>query len=483
DGTGGAVAVTATSPRVDPRDRAAALVGVASALVPAHVVPFSPLLLGLVGYFDQLARTYDRASSVLDGLAARIGGAQGGALDEEAKALEAALRALFPDLVAGIAEAFLQQVLRTAVLAPGLRAAGTGLRDLVAPFARPGAPGARLTFREVASKARELRKAGQSWDQIRRHFQEMGCFLAGTLVLTDQGPRPIEALAPGDRVVSRDPTTGAQGLRQVTRVLRGATTQVTEVVLRPRPRQTGRTQLHRQARGSDDDEGDDPAPLRSTPNHPIWRAGGGFVPAGLLRPGDVLRGDDGAPLVVERVVTCEETAPTWNLEVEGWHTYFVAGKAGAPAAWVHNMCAGGNGRSLYARAQEIVEARRAPNQTWYRTMSEAHFERLKATGRLPATGETFISPTRAFSDDYTGVLVRFTVKEGTYESLAKIGVRSAGPDAARLLPRMPPVRSGWPARNAQFKFEDPNVNIGLGRGPALDIFNDAILEFVELGRR
>ncbi|MBX3467962.1 MAG: Hint domain-containing protein [Planctomycetes bacterium] len=200
-------------------------------------------------------------------------------------------------------------------------------------------------------EARELRKAGQSWEQIRRHFEELGCFLAGTLVVTDRGPRPIEALAPGDRVVSRDPTTGAQGLRRVTRVLRGATTQVTEVVLRPRPRQTGRTAPHRQARGSDDDDGDDPAPLRSTPNHPVWRAGSGFVPAALLRPGDVLRGDDGAPLVVARVVIREETAPTWNLEVEGWHIYFVAGHSSAAAAWVHNACTGAAG-VLFSRSGE-----------------------------------------------------------------------------------------------------------------------------------
>jgi hypothetical protein len=36
---------------------------------------------------------------------------------------------------------------------------------------------------------------------------------------------------------------------------------------------------------------------------------------------------------------------------------------------------------------------------------------------------------------------------------------------------------GWTRTSAYFKGEDGFLNIGLGRGPALDIFNDAILGF------
>ncbi|MEY4575796.1 MAG: hypothetical protein RL701_499, partial [Pseudomonadota bacterium] len=49
----------------------------------------------------------------------------------------------------------------------------------------------------------------------------------------------------------------------------------------------------------------------------------------------------------------------------------------------------------------------ADAEIYYRTMSKEHFKALKQTGRLPATGETFISPTRAFSARYDGVLVQF----------------------------------------------------------------------------
>lgn len=44
------------------------------------------------------------------------------------------------------------------------------------------------------------------------------------------------------------------------------------------------------------------------------------------------------------------------------------------------------------------------------------------TGELPVTGETFISPTKAFSSDYDGVMVRFELNDGTTSMLEKIGL-------------------------------------------------------------
>lgn len=86
-----------------------------------------------------------------------------------------------------------------------------------------------------------------------------------------------------------------------------------------------------------------PAPWATTlctPNHPFWREqSGDFVPANTLRAGDRLRSEDGDPLEVRSVELRQEWARTWNFEVAGWHTYFVAGDVNAPAVWVHNRCA------------------------------------------------------------------------------------------------------------------------------------------------
>ena len=86
-------------------------------------------------------------------------------------------------------------------------------------------------------------------------------------------------------------------------------------------------------------------------------------------------------------------------------------------------------------------------------MSPDDFAALGRTGRMPATSETFISPTQAFSESYKGILVRFQLAEGTTARLTEIGVRAHGVKSARLLPNLPQVRRGWASRRALFKPE------------------------------
>jgi RHS repeat-associated protein len=115
-------------------------------------------------------------------------------------------------------------------------------------------------------------------------------------------------------------------------------------------------------------------------------------------------------------------------------------------------------------------------ETFFRTMSKEHYETLETTGRLSPTRETFISPSREFSESYEGVLVQFTLRKGTTEKLVNIGVRDTSTATARAFPRMPLVSRGWRKTAAFFKGEGPkHVNIGLGGGKALDIFNDGII--------
>lgn len=57
---------------------------------------------------------------------------------------------------------------------------------------------------------------------------------------------------------------------------------------------------------------------------------------------------------------------------------------------------------------------------------------------------------------------------------------NGSPRAARR-PQLPEVRPRWGRSNALFKPEGDQVNIGLGRGAALDIFNDSIRGFETIG--
>ena len=60
-------------------------------------------------------------------------------------------------------------------------------------------------------------------------------------------------------------------------------------------------------------------------------------------------------------------------------------------------------------------------ETYYRTMSQADYDQIRITGELPSTGETFISPTKSFSDNYSGVTLEFQLNKGTTSQLQKIG--------------------------------------------------------------
>lgn len=119
-------------------------------------------------------------------------------------------------------------------------------------------------------------------------------------------------------------------------------------------------------------------------------------------------------------------------------------------------------------------------EEYYRTMSPSHYEQLVADGKLLPTSETFTSPTQSFSEDYEGVLVKFNMEPGTTSDLEGIGVRDNSAITQAKYPDMPPVSKGWTKTNAFFKGEGDQINVGLGRGKALGVFNSRIAGFSRL---
>ena len=115
-------------------------------------------------------------------------------------------------------------------------------------------------------------------------------------------------------------------------------------------------------------------------------------------------------------------------------------------------------------------------ETFYRTMSQANYDTLMATGKLPATSETFISPSLEYASKYNGVTVQFNVQAGTTDSLLGMGVRNVGLNGGAYR-NLPLVQSGWGSSSAFFKLEGNLVNVGLGRGSALNTFNNNIVNF------
>ncbi|MBA4020492.1 MAG: hypothetical protein C0483_25305 [Pirellula sp.] len=161
-------------------------------------------------------------------------------------------------------------------------------------------------------------------------FYEL-CFVAGTPVHTDRGLIPIEQIRAGDQVLSRDPISGAQGLRPV---LNTFTTQPTLLY-----------HLTYRVDGSDQVER-----VVGTGEHPFYVVERDeFVELKALQPGYRLQLSTGQEAVVEDLTTEEaasgETFTTHNFAVADFHTYFV----GDSGIWVHNA-----GGSACAKLKGII---------------------------------------------------------------------------------------------------------------------------------
>lgn len=122
------------------------------------------------------------------------------------------------------------------------------------------------------------------------------CFAAGTSVQTSRGAKPIEAILPGDAVLSKALDSGELFWDMVVATTNQPPKQTVEV------KTDGET-------------------FQCTGGHLFWVSGKGWTKARELLPGDVLHGAS-APA---KVVSCNssESQPTFNLVTEKAHNYFV----------------------------------------------------------------------------------------------------------------------------------------------------------------
>lgn len=122
------------------------------------------------------------------------------------------------------------------------------------------------------------------------------CFAAGTPVHTMDGPRAIDQLQVGDRVLSQDTTTGALSFQPVVAVHHNA------------PTPTLKLNLGGEA-------------LVATGIHRFWKAGQGWVMARDLKPGDIIRTVGGTARLES--VESDTVKPVFNLDVARNRNFFV----------------------------------------------------------------------------------------------------------------------------------------------------------------
>ena len=140
------------------------------------------------------------------------------------------------------------------------------------------------------------------------------CFVAGTVIKTENGEKRIEDVRAGDVVLSADPERAdAASLKPrghlVTQIFENTATEVIDIRI-------GTTTI------------------TATPEHPFWVVGAGWTAAGELRRGSALLTKDGIVVHVDTIERREGKFKVYNFEVEGSHTYYASGLG----VLVHNIC-------------------------------------------------------------------------------------------------------------------------------------------------
>ena len=137
-----------------------------------------------------------------------------------------------------------------------------------------------------------------------------GCFMAGTLVTTKEGLKPIEEVKIGEYVLSRSEESGETSYKKVTDTLIRSTYNICTIEL-----ENGK--------------------IKSTTGHLFMVKDKWWKAAAELKAGDILETADEQCQIVKSITVEEKGYPvtTYNLSVEDNHTFFV-GKLGV---LTHNM--------------------------------------------------------------------------------------------------------------------------------------------------
>jgi hypothetical protein len=92
--------------------------------------------------------------------------------------------------------------------------------------------------------------------------------------------------------------------------------------------------------------------------------GRGWVPAGELRPGDLLVSHDGRRVAVAELYDTGQYECVYNLAIRSFHTYFVCDESWPFTVWAHNACdIIGRGERWHGRFPKEYK----PNSVLYRT--------------------------------------------------------------------------------------------------------------------
>ncbi|MFC4305960.1 polymorphic toxin-type HINT domain-containing protein [Cohnella boryungensis] len=128
-----------------------------------------------------------------------------------------------------------------------------------------------------------------------------------TTVKTQDGEKPIEEIAVGDKVLAKDDKTGEIAYKEVTGLFQKQTDEIYYLHI-----------------------GDEI--IEVTGEHPFWLDGSGWTYVKDLKEGDFLLSSDGRKLSIDKIEKEPRTATVYNFEVQDFNSYFVSNLG----IWVHN---------------------------------------------------------------------------------------------------------------------------------------------------
>ena len=254
---------------------------------------------------------------------------------------------------------------------------------------------------KLASKLKMF--SGKVADAAKVLRREYGCasFAGGTLVLTANGFAPIETIAVGQQVRSRNETSYADRPQRVTdvfgRIAPGYRRLVTET-----------------------------EEFKVTDEHPLWVQGKGWTEAHKLAEGDIIASEQGDTMVLANQAV-KQPLRVYNFSVENTPNYFV----GAGQIWAHNStpC------SIEIKTKNFSLLK--PKEKGFRAEWEVSQELRKAGYRPVGNTPKFDGNPQADYQAWNGQtgIDAIYEKDGKYyivESKAMGGQRSSNPDDAKL---------------------------------------------------
>jgi len=190
------------------------------------------------------------------------------------------------------------------------------------------------------------------------------CFVEGTLVVTEDGDKPIEEIKVGDYVYSTNPETGESEYKEVLRTFR----KESDVL------------IHIFVNGEE---------IETTPVHPFW-VENEWVAAKDLEAGDILTLADGtiAPVTDTYGEKLAEPVIVYNFEVSDFHTYYVTDTG----VLVHNqqnpLSCGKTSSNVKQPDTKVDETEVIMCKNPHRNGTEGHWETiLDEAERMKETGD------------------------------------------------------------------------------------------------